>query len=428
VSEEAAARAQIRPDAPDQDPLEDLPLALEPGEEASQQARQALAQQASSDEALTEPVAGVIAEHALLDRIPIGVLVYRHDEALYANRHFLDLSGYGDLAAMNAAGGLSALIAEPGAGDTLAAAGGAQALAIISRQGEKLPVEGRMFKIPWRGSSAMALILTKAVGKAGVDPETAIRNGSAEEDRSPSALGQPPLAASAAEFVAKISHEIRTPLTAITGFAEAMMTERFGPIGNEHYREYIKDIHAAGSHLTSMLNDLFDLSRVEAGGIDLTFANVNLNNLTQQCVAIMQPQANRARVIIRTALTMGLPPIMADERALRQIVLGLLSNSIRFTGPGGQIIVSTVFSDAHEAVLRIRDTGAGMSQKDIEVALEPFRETATSASLGSGATGFSLPLTKALAEANHAHFSIKSAPDAGTLVEIAFPSNRLVAA
>ena len=431
VSEEAAARAQIRPDAPDQDPREDLPLALEPGEEASQQARQALAQRASSDEALTEPTAasfGVIAEHALLDRIPIGVLVYRHDEALYANRHFLDLSGYGDLAAMNAAGGLSALIAEPGAGDTLAAAGGAQALAIISRQGEKLPVEGRMFKIPWRGSSAMALILTKAASKAGVDPETAIRNGSAEEGRSPNSQGQPPLAASAVEFVAKISHEIRTPLTAITGFAEAMMTERFGPIGNEHYREYIKDIHAAGSHLSLMLNDLFDLSRVEAGGIDLTFANVNLNNLTQQCVAIMQPQANRACVIIRTALTMGLPPIMADGRALRQIVLGLLSNSIRCTGPGGQIIVSTVFSDAHEAVLRIRDTGAGMSQKDLEVVLEPFQETATSASLGSGGTGFSLPLTKALAEANHAHFSIKSAPDAGTLVEIAFPSNRLVAA
>ena len=431
VSEEAAARAQIRPDARDQDPREDLLLALEAGEEASQQARQALAQQASSDEALTEPAVasfGVIAEHALLDRIPIGVLVYRHDEALYANRHFLDLSGYDDLAAMNATGGLSALIAEPGAGDTLAAAGSAQALAIISGQGEKLPVEGRIFKIPWRGSSAMALILTKAASKAGVDPETAIRNGSAEERRSPNSQGQPPLAASAVEFVAKISHEIRTPLTAITGFAEAMMTERFGPIDNEHYREYIKDIHAAGSHLSLMLNDLFDLSRVEAGGIDLTFANVNLNNLTQQCVAIMQPQANRARVIIRTALTMGLPPIMADERALHQIVLGLLSNSIRFTGPGGQIIVSTVFSDAHEAVLRIRDTGAGMSQKDIEVELEPFQETATSASLGSGGTGFSLPLTKALAEANHAHFSIKSAPDAGTLVEIAFPSNRLVAA
>ena len=119
---------------------------------------------------------------------------------------------------------------------------------------------------------------------------------------------------------------------------------------------------------------------------------------------------------------------MADERALHQIVLGLLSNSIRFTGPGGQIIISTVFSDAHEAVLRIRDTGAGMSQKDLEVVLEPFQETATSASLGSGGTGFSLPLTKALAEANHAQFRVKSAPEAGTLVEIAFPPNRTLAA
>jgi signal transduction histidine kinase len=206
------------------------------------------------------------------------------------------------------------------------------------------------------------------------------------------------------------------------------MAERFGPIGNERYREYIKDIHAAGAHLSSMLNDLLDLSRIETGRIELTFANVNLNDLTQQCVGIMQPQANRARLIIRTALSSGLSPVMADERALRQIVLNLLTNSIRFTGPGGQIIVSTVLSDAHEAVLRVRDTSAGMSEKDIEAALEPFRDIATAASWGSGGTGFGLPLTKALAEANHAHFRIKSAPDAGTLIEIAFPPNRLVAA
>jgi signal transduction histidine kinase len=397
----------------------------EPGEDTSQRARQALAQRASLEAAPAEPAAASF--EALLDRIPVGVLVYRHDEALYANRHFLDLSGYGDLAAIDAAGGPSALIAEPDTADMHANSAGAQTLAIVSRWGEKLPVEGRMFKIPWRGSPAMALILTKAAAKAEVDPE-AIHSGRTKEDHAPDPGGRLSQAASAAEFVAKISHEIRTPLTAITGFAEAIMTERFGPIGNEHYRDYIKDIHAAGTHLSSMLNDLFDLSKVEAGGMDLTFANVNLNNLTQQCVAIMQPQANRARVIIRTALTTGLPPVMADERALRQIVLGLLSNSIRFTGPGGQIIVSTVFSDAHEAVLRVRDTGAGMSQKDIDAALEPFREAPTSASVGSGAAGFSLPLTKKLAEANHAQFSIKSAPDAGTLVEIAFPSNRLVAA
>ena len=234
-------------------------------------------------------------------------------------------------------------------------------------------------------------------------------------------------ASAKAEFLAKISHEIRTPLNAMTGFAEVIMAERFGPIGNERYREYVKDIHGAGTHLVALLNDLLDLSRIETGQTELNFANVNLNDITQQCVGIMQPQANRARIIIRSSATPGLPRVVADERSLRQIVLNLLANSIRFTGPGGQVIVSTVFSDAREVVLRVRDTGAGMSEKDIAAAMEPFRETAISGSWGSGGTGFGLPLTKALAEANRANFSIKSALNAGTLVEIAFPPSRVVA-
>jgi signal transduction histidine kinase len=212
------------------------------------------------------------------------------------------------------------------------------------------------------------------------------------------------------------------------GLAETIMVERFGPVGNERYREYVKDIHIAGTHLASMLGDLLDLSKIETGRMELTFADISLNDLTQQCVGMMQPQANNARIIIRTALTPGLPQVHADERSVRQIVFNLLSNSIRLTGPGGQIIVSTVFSEGGEAVLRVRDTGVGMSEKDIKAASEPFRDIATSTSAGSGGTGFGLPLTKALAEANHARFSIKSAPEAGTLIEIAFPARRIAAA
>ena len=165
------------------------------------------------------------------------------------------------------------------------------------------------------------------------------------------------------EFLTKVSHEIRTPLNTITGFAEVIMAERFGPVGNERYREYVKDIHAAGTHLVALLNDLVDLSRIESGKAELNFANISLNALTQQCVGIMQPQANKARIIIRTALTPALPHVVADERSMRQIVLNLLSNSIRLTGPGGQVIVSTAYSDSREAVLRVRDTGTGMSEK-----------------------------------------------------------------
>jgi PAS domain S-box-containing protein len=480
-------------------------------------------------------------EHVLLDRIPLGILIYRHDALIYANRHFLEWSGYENLDAITAAGGLNTLFAEPAA-DALNETGGAQSLSIMTRRGDSVPVEGRMFTVPWNGASALALVLTNGQKSAKADAalhaaeveirelklvldtatdgvmtldaagriiganaragalfakpasevvgrpfdrllapesERAAREHFERVVRAPNALAAvldvaarvgddrlAPLAltltrigndrvcatfrdvtmrkqaeeelrnakretaraASAkAEFLAKVSHEIRTPLNAMTGFAEVIMAERFGPIGNERYREYVKDIHNAGTQLVGILNDLLDLSKIETGQIDLNFANVNLNDLTQQCVGIMQPQANRARIIIRTALTPGVPLIVADERSLRQIVLNLISNSIRFTGPGGQVIVSTVFSDSREAVLRVRDTGAGMSEKDIEAALEPFRQTATAGSWGSGGAGFGLPLTKALAEANRANFSIKSAPNAGTLVEVAFPSNRLVA-
>jgi signal transduction histidine kinase len=173
---------------------------------------------------------------------------------------------------------------------------------------------------------------------------------------------------------------------------------------------------------------MLDLSKLESGRIDLTFANVNLNDLVQQCVGMMQPQANRARIIIRSALTSGLPLVKADDRALRQIVLNLLSNSIKFTGPGGQIIVSTVFSDTREAILRVRDTGVGMNDKQIAAALAPFADIKAWVSAGPTGTEFGLPLTKALTEANRAQFRIKSAPEAGTLVEIAFAANRTLAA
>jgi PAS domain S-box-containing protein len=233
--------------------------------------------------------------------------------------------------------------------------------------------------------------------------------------------------AAKSEFLAKISHEMRTPLNAIIGFSEMMMEERFGPLGNERYRDYLKDINASGAHVVSLLNDLLDLSKIEAGKMELSFERVDLNEVTQQSVAIMQTQASRARVIVRTALSMNIPGIVADTRSIRQIVLNLLSNSIKFTGAGGQVIVSTAANDDGHVTLRVRDTGIGMSEKDIETALQPFRQIATSSRTDASGTGLGLPLTKALVEANRARFEIKSAVNAGTLVEIAFPAARALA-
>ena len=229
------------------------------------------------------------------------------------------------------------------------------------------------------------------------------------------------------DFLARISHEMRTPLNAIIGFSDVMTEERFGPIGNDRYRDYLKDIKASGSHLVSLLNDLLDLSKIEAGKMEMNFERMNLNDLTQQSVAMMQAHANRARVIIRTALSMNVPGIIADPRSVRQIILNLLSNSIKFTNAGGQVIVSTASTDRGDVMLRIRDTGVGMSEKDIEMALQPFRQIVTATKPDAGGTGLGLPLTKALTEANRARFSIKSAVNSGTMVEIVFPAARVLA-
>jgi PAS domain S-box-containing protein len=234
--------------------------------------------------------------------------------------------------------------------------------------------------------------------------------------------------AAKSDFLAKISHEIRTPLNSIIGFSEVMIEERFGPIGNERYRDYLGDIRSSGGHVVALLNDLLDLSKIETGKLELAFASLSLNEVVQGCVALIQPQANRERIIIRTSLSPSLRPIVADARSVRQIVLNLLSNSINFTGAGGQVIVSTAQTAAGEVVLRVRDTGIGMDDNELAVALEPFRQLATSARWGSGGTGLGLPLTKALTEANRASFGISSKLNDGTLIEIAFPPPRAPAA
>lgn len=221
-----------------------------------------------------------------------------------------------------------------------------------------------------------------------------------------------------ADMLARISHEIRTPLNAIIGFAEVMISERFGALGNERYGEYMKDIRASGERVITIIDDLLELSRIETGKLDLNFANLNLNELVEACVTVMQPQANRERIIIRTSLAHALPQVTADARALRQITMNLISNSIRLASAGGQVIVSTALNDRGEVCLRIRDTGHGLSETEVAAAMEPFRMPPPGDAADSSA--LSLSLTKALVEANRARFNIRSAGHSGTLIELVF--------
>ena len=204
-----------------------------------------------------------------------------------------------------------------------------------------------------------------------------------------------------------------------------MIEERFGPIGNERYKDYLKDVHASGAHVISLVNDLLDLAKIEAGRMDLTFARVSLNEVVAATVTLLQPQAARDRIVMRTSFAPRLPTVFADERSIRQIVLNLVSNAIKFTDAGGQVIVSTAPTDRGEVAFRVRDTGIGMNAGEIEQALEPFRQVATARKRGG--TGLGLPLTKALVEANRGALHITSNPSEGTLVEVLFPPARVLA-
>lgn len=229
------------------------------------------------------------------------------------------------------------------------------------------------------------------------------------------------------DFLARVSHEIRTPLNAIIGFSDIMASERFGPIGHSRYIEYANDIGRSGRHVLDIVNDLLDISKIEAGEMDLEFSSVGLNEAISEAVSLVQPQANGQRVIIRTALSQSVPNVVADLRSIKQIALNILSNAIRFTPSGGQIVVSTSYEANGSVVLRVRDTGIGMTRTELEQAMKPFRQVATHTHHRGDGTGLGLPLTKAMVDANRAVFAIHSAPNEGTLVEITFPSQRVLA-
>ena len=482
---------------------------------------------------------------AVLDRLPVAVLVARDGHALYANRTLLELIGYRDFPEFQAANGLSRMFRDrdpPGM-----AAEDVGAVAIVKADGQILSVDGHAQVIGWDGAPATLIALRRSLeaelrarmrlaeseaaprsGLASGDlqamldrasdgavtldlagrilslnepaerllgyhqneiagesvlmllapqshPETTARLEALSRGGETEAASRPlqvvgrdrsgasiPLAltlarigpsdaaqfcalmrdlsrdreaerrlvaareaaeaASAAktDFLAQVSHEIRTPLHAILGFAEVMLEERFGPVGNERYKDYLKDIHLSGVHVMSLADDLLDLSKIEAGKLELAFASVDANSVIRECVSLMQPQAARERVIMRVSLHDRLPRVMVDERSLKQIMLNLMSNAVKFNEPGGQVIVSTAVDAAGQAVIRVRDTGVGMNENEVGLALTPFSQVGKTGA--KGGAGLGLPLTKALVEANKAEFSIKSRREQGTLIEIAFPN------
>jgi signal transduction histidine kinase len=228
------------------------------------------------------------------------------------------------------------------------------------------------------------------------------------------------------EFLANMSHELRTPLNAIIGFAEVIERETFGPAA-PRYREYASDIHGSGRHLLQVINDVLDLSKVEAGQMLLHEARLDPALVMQGCVRLLKPRAAKSNVRIYTSFDPHLPVLLADEARLRQIGLNLMSNAVKFTKPGGRVSVSTGLDRDGGIAIAVTDTGIGMTAEEIAIALEPFQQVMSSQSRTNEGTGLGLPLTKTLVELHGGRLDIASAPGRGTTVTVSFPASRSVA-
>ena len=545
--DELARRLSAQLENGDDHPANDIPVAPVAANDASpSNEKPALANPPAFLQAeAIPPRVDSVQDTQLLDRLPVGVLVYRLDRLIYANAAFLERIGFGGLHELTEAGGLDALFVEPSsASGASTSESGAPVIISTTKSGTSESHDARLFAISWDNEPAMALMFSGVAARPAAPPAPAhalpledstqaeelstildttaegivmfdglgrilscnrsaealfgrsgseiaalnlidlfapesqkaaldhlenaksvsiaslfdhgrdmlgkMRDGGAfplsvtmgrtrpdsprffavfrdlsQAKKSESELLQARRQSERAttaktDVLGRISHEVRMPLNAIIGFADVMIEERFGALGNERYVEYMKDIRASGQRVMSIIDDLLDLSRIESGKIELAFTNQDLNHLVEQCVAVMQPQANRERIIIRTSLAHALPSVKADARALRQIALNLIGSSIHLANAGGQVIVSTATTDFGDIALRVRDTGPGLNDNEIAAAMAPFKTGAAMDQISSDNSAVSLSLTKALVEANRAKFNIKTAPHSGTLIEVVF--------
>ena len=226
-------------------------------------------------------------------------------------------------------------------------------------------------------------------------------------------------------FLANISHELRTPLNAIIGFSEIMQNQLVGPIENPTYLGYARDIFESGTHLLGLINEILDLSKAEAGRMEINDEVVDVPVLVERCMATLRPQAEKTRVSMHSTMSGELPTLLADRARLRQILVNLLSNAVKFTPEGGKVTVTAFIDADRRFAISVADTGIGMSPEQIPIALEPFRQIDNALNRAHGGTGLGLPLSKRLIELHGGTFEIESSPGQGTTVTIRFPQTRV---
>ncbi len=251
---------------------------------------------------------------------------------------------------------------------------------------------------------------------------TARRNREAEEARHAAESAN----RSKSRFLAVMSHELRTPLNAIIGFSDLIRSQSVGPIFPEKYREYAEDIHVSGQNLLAVINDILDMAKIEDGKMVLFEEPIDLDEQITAAMRFVSERARQGRVSLQREMPAGLPPLYADQRSIRHILLNLMSNAIKFTPAGGRVTVRAARARDGGLDLAVADNGIGMSPEDLAIALTPFGQVANEYTRRHDGTGLGLPLVKSLSELHGAAVHIESTLGVGTSVRIAFPAERVL--
>lgn len=231
---------------------------------------------------------------------------------------------------------------------------------------------------------------------------------------------------SKSEFLANVSHELRTPLNAIIGFSDTIRNEALGPAGNARYLEYLKDISQAGNHLLSLINDILDISKIEVGKTELREDVVRISYVVDACTRLVKQRADEKRIAL--TVDQAVPPtsLLVDEQKLKQILINLLSNGVKFTPDGGEVTIRCR-QDQAGYLFEVADTGIGIAPEDIPKALSAFRQVDGALNRKYGGTGLGLSLSRSLTELHGGTLELTSEVGVGTTVSVRFPHDRVSA-
>lgn len=227
-------------------------------------------------------------------------------------------------------------------------------------------------------------------------------------------------------FLATMSHELRTPLNAVLGFSDIMKNELFGPHGVASYKEYSTDIHKSGEHLLNLINEILDLSRIEAGRYKLDEKSVSAELIARDCQKLMQIRARERGIKLTSSFQSKLPNLWVDERAIRQIWLNLISNAVKFTPPGGHVAIEVYATAAGDIALAVTDTGPGIPEHEIPLVLSSFGQSAHTRRHDEEGAGLGLPIVKGLAELHGGRLEVDSVLRQGTRMTVILPAGRLL--